>query len=267
MSVSAPEGGAPASFDNVKSVIWAVVLGVMVLVLLLSTGRGRGPRTAAAAESDAPQGGLVPVPMSVEPTGPSTPPKAFASVFDTSAPRSFLSESEEQAIVARARLELDKVTIYDNTWALTSSYPMGDVPENRGACTDVVVRSLRQIGIDLQELVHDDIVRDIGAYGLTVVDTNIDHRRVSTMFTFFQRNAMSLSSDIRKKREFRPGDIVFIAWHGGRLAAPEHVAVVSDRVGPRGYRLIIENGGPFPVERDSMGKGKIVGHFRALRRR
>jgi uncharacterized protein YijF (DUF1287 family) len=264
--VSGPEDDAPASLQNLKNVVWALLLGLTVLVLVISTGRGRGPRNAAAAENDTPAGELTPVPMSVEPTGPTKPPTAFASVFNSSAPRSSLTKSEEKAIVTRARLELDKVTIYDNTWAQTSSYPMGDVPENRGACTDVVVRSLREIGVDLQELVHDDIVRDMGAYGLTSVDTNIDHRRVSTMFTFFQRNALSHSTDIRDKASFRPGDIVFIAWQWGRLATPEHVGIVSDRIGPRGHPLIIENGGPFPVERDSMGKGKVVGHFRALRK-
>ncbi|MBX3186026.1 MAG: DUF1287 domain-containing protein [Labilithrix sp.] len=264
--MSDPPEDAPASLQNLKNLVWALVLGLMVLVLVVSTARGRGPRDAAAAETDPPPGELTPVPMSVEPTGPTKPPTVFASVFNTAAPRSSLTRDEEKAIVTRARLELDKVTIYDATWAQTSSYPMGDVPENRGACTDVVVRSLREIGVDLQELVHDDIVRDMGAYGLTSIDANIDHRRVSTMFTFFQRNALSLNTDIRDKASFRPGDILFIAWQWSRLAMPEHAGIVSDRIGPRGFPLIIENGGPFPVERDSMGKGKIVGHFRALRK-
>jgi uncharacterized protein YijF (DUF1287 family) len=159
------------------------------------------------------------------------------------------------------------VAVYDNTWMQTSSYPMGDVPANRGACTDVVVRSLREIGIDLQELVHNDIVHDMRAYGVSFVDDDIDHRRVSTLYTFFTRNALSLSTDLRKKSSWRPGDIVFVAWQWTRGAPPEHVGVISDRIGPRGLPLVIENGGPKPVESDSLGKGRIVGHFRALKRR
>ena len=151
----------------------------------------------------------------------------------------------------------------------TTSYPMGDVPQNRGACTDVVVRSLREIGIDLQELVHDDIVHDMHAYGVTLPDNDIDHRRVSTMFTFFSRNAVSATTDLHKKAAWRPGDIVFFAWSYTKGAPAEHVAIISDKIGPRGLPLVIENGGPFPVEHDSlgMGRGKIIGHFRALKKR
>ncbi|MCI5163024.1 MAG: DUF1287 domain-containing protein, partial [Candidatus Electrothrix sp. AX5] len=36
-------------------------------------------------------------------------------------------------------------------------YPGGDVPDNMGVCTDVVIRSYRKIGIDLQKEVHEDM--------------------------------------------------------------------------------------------------------------
>jgi len=256
----------------------AMALGVVVAVAL------RPPRAAHAAagsgaEADdsadpADPASLTPVPMSVEPTGPSRPPTAFAALFASGGPRTTLSSSEEGAIVARARLELDRVTVYDNTWMETSQYPMGDVPASRGACTDVVVRSLRAVGVDLQELVHEDIARDAKAYGLAAADVHIDHRRIGTMFTFFQRHAMALPNDVRDRASFRPGDVVFVAWQWVKAPGlakqeppPEHVGVVSDRIGPRGLPLIIENGGPKPVEADSLGRGKIVGHFRALQRR
>ena len=35
-------------------------------------------------------------------------------------------------------------------------YPGGDVPDHIGVCTDVVIRSYRVVGIDLQQLVHED---------------------------------------------------------------------------------------------------------------
>ncbi len=31
------------------------------------------------------------------------------------------------------------------------AYPGGDVPENVGVCTDVIIRSYRKLGIDLQK--------------------------------------------------------------------------------------------------------------------
>jgi uncharacterized protein YijF (DUF1287 family) len=255
-----------------KNAIWALLLGLTVVVLVVSGGRARAARSArdAAAQEERtllPAVQLTPVPMSVELTGPPTkPPLSFVSAFANSGPRKHLSPSEESAIVTRARLEIDRVTVYDNTWLETSSYPMGDVPSNRGACTDVVVRSLRQIGIDLQELVHEDVVRDTHGYGLGFIDSNIDHRRVSTMFTFFTRNAMSLTTDVRDKSAWRAGDVVFVAWQWVRGAAPEHVAIISDRMGPRGLPLVIENGGPKAVEQDSLGHGKVVGHFRAIQK-
>ncbi len=255
-----------------KHAIWAVLLGLTVVLLVVSGGRARAARSAReadAVESQTllPPDKLTPVPMSVEMTGaPTKPPLSFVSAFANSGPRKHLNPSEESAIVARARLEIDRVTVYDNTWLETSSYPMGDVPANRGACTDVVVRSLREVGVDLQELVHDDVSRDLHAYNLTSIDSNIDHRRVSTMFTFFQRNAMSLTTDVRDKNAWRAGDVVFVAWQWMRGAAPEHVGIISDKIGPRGLPLVIENGGPKAVEQDSLGHGKVVGHFRALKK-
>jgi uncharacterized protein YijF (DUF1287 family) len=271
-SVTQDERGKPASIDSLKNVVWALLLGVTVVALVVSTTRARAARSAAEVEAEdrvqLPADKLTAVPMSVELTGaPTKPPVAFAAAFPNTGPRVFLSWTEEGAIVARARLEMDRVTVYDNSWMETSGYPMGDVPTSRGACTDVVVRSLREIGIDLQELVHDDLLRDMQAYGVSSVDPHIDHRRVSTMFTYLQRNAMSVTADLHDKKAWRAGDIVFVAWQFKRGALPEHVGIISDKIGPRGLPLVIENGGPRAIEADSLGRGKVVGHFRALKKR
>ncbi len=267
-----PGKSARPPIDHFKNVVWAMVLGLTVMVFVISSTRARAARNAeaeaAAASGPLAPHQLTPVPMSVELNGAlTTPPVAFVTAFPNTGPRTFLSSFEEGAIVDRARQEIDRVQTYDASWMETSSYPLGDVPQTRGACTDVVVRSLRPIGIDLQELVHEDVVHDLDAYHLTSADTNIDHRRVSTMFTFFQRNALSLSTNVRDKAAWRAGDIVFVAWQWTRGAPPEHVSIVSDKIGPRGYPLVIENGGPKAAEQDMLGKGKIVGHFRALKKR
>ena len=102
------------------------------------------------------------------------------------------------------------------------------------------------------------------AYGMTFTDTNIDHRRVGSMLVFFQRHAMTLSNDAKDRDQFRPGDILFYAWSWMRGSPAEHVAVVSDRRGPSGNYMLIQNGGPKPIENDGLAHGKIVGHFRAL---
>jgi len=267
------EDGVSRSLDRYRNALWASLIGVTTLALVVSSTRARAARSAAeasAAEDRTPLAPeqLTPVPMSVEMTGaPTKPPLSFVSAFANAGPRTTLSSSEESAIVKRARLELDRVTVYDNSWQEISSYPMGDVPSNRGACTDVVVRSLREIGIDLQQLVHEDILRDMRGYNLGYVDLNIDHRRVGTMFTFFSRNAMTLSTDLHDRSTWRAGDVVFVAWQWMRGAPAEHVGIISDKIGPRGLPLVIENGGPKAIEQDSLGRGKIVGHFRALQKR
>ncbi len=238
----------------------ALAMGVVILA-------ARANPPAAAAEVVMP-----PSPTGTEAQRTERPPQSFASMFtrDTQdgRPRTMLSEADEKKIVERARAEIGKVSVYDNSWMQTSAYPGGDVPEGRGACTDVVVRALRTIGVDLQELVHEDIKVDIGegakGYKLSWLDHHIDHRRVTTMHVWFDRNAMSLTTDVRDKAAFRPGDVVFFSWSWGRSALAEHVAIVSDVVGPRGYRLLIQNGGPRPTENDGMDRPHMVGHYRAL---
>lgn len=253
--------------DHLRNAVWLVLLGLVALVIALSsTAKAKGNAPAADEES----GPLTPVPVMAEgpTTGPSKAPLPFVAAFPAhDGPRSVLTGREEKAVLDRARKEIDLVSIYDNTWMETSSYPNGDVPSNRGACTDVIVRSLREIGIDLQQLVHEDILRDPKPYKLDSSDYNIDHRRVGTMYVFFQRQAMSLTLDLHDKKAFRPGDIVFISfssWIKGAL--PEHVGIISDKTGPRGYPMLIENGGPHPIEGDGLGRGKVVGHFRALQK-
>ncbi len=178
----------------------------------------------------------------------------------------------EAAITARAREEVVRNVGYANGYLATSGYPNGDIPEDRGACTDVVVRSLRAAKMDLQLLVHEDILAAPAWYDLRVVDTNIDHRRISTMHAYLARNALKLTTDVNDQDAFRPGDIVFFAWtRCSPAGAPvpcklDHVGIVSDRVGPRGLRLVLENGGPRAAENDSLDRGTLVAHFRALSR-
>lgn len=257
----------PTPIEHLKNAVWLLLLGLVALVVALSsTARAKG---GASAEEES-GGPLTPVPVMAEgpTTGPSKAPLPFVAAFPShEGPRSFLSAREEKAVVERARAEIDRVFVYDNTWMETSGYPNGDVPSSRGACTDVVVRSLREIGVDLQQLVHEDILRDPKPYKLDSSDYNIDHRRVGTMYVFFQRHAMALTTNLHDKQAFRPGDIVFISfssWMKGAL--PEHVGIVSDKIGPRGYPMFIENGGPRPIEGDGLGRGKVVGHFRALQK-
>src|SRR5262245_9447633 len=85
------------------------------------------------------------------------------------------------ALVAAARAQVGVTLIYDPSYRQIA-YPMGDVSPERGVCSDVVIRAFRTAGIDLQQEVHRDMARHFAAYpktwGLSVPDSNIDHRRV-----------------------------------------------------------------------------------------
>jgi len=120
-------------------------------------------------------------------------------------------------------------------------YPGGDVPRRIGVCTDVVIRALRNAGHDLQQLVHRDIRRAPKAYRrVRRPDANIDHRRVRTLLPYFKRHWRRLPTDPDGRAEpLLPGDVVFMNTMGD--AAADHIGIVSDRLGPSGRPLIINN--------------------------
>jgi len=143
------------------------------------------------------------------------------------------------------------------------SYPGGDVPAGEGACTDVVVRSLRAAGYDLQQLIHEDMVRHFrrypAAWKLGHPDTNIDHRKVPNQMVFFAAYGESLplgttGSDLAT---WLPGDIV--CWRPGDRQW--HIGIISDHVTMRGRPLVIHNGW-ICTEEDCLTKWPIIAHYR-----
>lgn len=130
--------------------------------------------------------------------------------------------------------------IYKNNYR-PLTFPGGDVPREEGVCTDVVIRSLRNSGRDLQELLALDIAARRDAYPMVKdPDPNIDHRRVRTLLPYFEYAFESLPKDPRDSSSpFLPGDIVFMNTMGD--LAPEHLGVVSDDLGDSGLPLIINN--------------------------
>lgn len=154
---------------------------------------------------------------------------------------------------------------YDGSY-VSIPYPNGDVPANTGVCTDVVIRSYRFHNIDLQQRVHEDIKANFNAYpsnriwGLTRADSNIDHRRVPNLQTYFTRHGTRL--DITQKAEdYLPGDIV--SWMlPGNLA---HIGIVSNEISSStGNPLIIHNIGLGPKKDDVLFAYTITGHYRYL---
>jgi uncharacterized protein len=166
----------------------------------------------------------------------------------------------EQLVAAAVGRAGQKVT-YDGGY-YSIPYPNGDVPADRGACTDEVVRSYRAAGIDLQREVHEDMKANFALYprrfGLSRPDTNIDHRRVPNLMTFFERKGRSLPTT-DDAADYAPGDIVTWELNGGLT----HIGIVTDRpAATPGRRLILHNIGAGPRLEDVLFAWKITGHYR-----
>jgi uncharacterized protein YijF (DUF1287 family) len=160
---------------------------------------------------------------------------------------------------SRARMTLGEK--YDPSY-YSISYPGGDVPNDRGVCTDVIIRAYRHIGIDLQQLIHKDMRNNFSAYpklwGNKSTDTNIDHRRVPNIETFLNRENASLPVSTQAS-DYHAGDLVTWRLPGGL----PHIGIVSDHLVPRSdRRLIIHNIGAGTTEDDILFTYSINGHFR-----
>lgn len=166
-------------------------------------------------------------------------------------------------LVAAARAQIGATVLYDPSYQ-SIAYPMGDVPLERGVCSDVVIRAFRALGIDLQREVHRDMARHFAAYpqawGLTRPDSNIDHRRVPNLATWFKRQGKSLAVT-GDPADYQAGDVVAWVLDSGQ----PHIGIVSDRRSADGMRpLVIHNIGRGAEEEDVLLDWRITGHFRAF---
>lgn len=166
-------------------------------------------------------------------------------------------------LVAAAIERTHHAVRYDSAY-VRIPYPGGDVPADTGVCTDEIIRSYRAVGIDLQKEVHEDMERNFTAYpnqrrwGLSHTDTNIDHRRVPNLMTFFSRkgNSLPITSE---GGDYIPGDLVTWDLGGG----VPHIGIVVDQKSPQGQRyLIVHNIGQGPQMEDVLFHWKITGHYR-----
>ena len=56
------------------------------------------------------------------------------------------------------------VTVSYNPEYVTLKYPGGDIPKEKGVCTDVVIRALRTQKVDLQKVVDEDMKKAFSKY-------------------------------------------------------------------------------------------------------
>lgn len=169
--------------------------------------------------------------------------------------------SEPSRITEAARDQVGVTVTYDPAY-VSLDFPGGDIPRERGVCTDVVIRALRDgWGVDLQLAVNRDMKADFSAYpalwGLTTTDRNIDHRRVPNLQTLFARIGAELPLD-DGPTPYLPGDIVTWTLPGNL----DHIGIVSDRLTEEGTPLILHNIGGGAQEEDILFAYPMTGHYR-----
>lgn len=166
-----------------------------------------------------------------------------------------------ERLVAAANERTAHEVEYDGSY-FKLDYPNGDVPPEKGVCTDEVIRSYRALAIDLQKEVHEDMSANFSRYptkfGLTKTDTNIDHRRVPNLRVFFERKGKSLPIT-DAATDYRPGDIVTWDLNDSQT----HIGIVVDAPSATpGRFMIMHNIGQGPKIEDILFSWKITGHYR-----
>jgi uncharacterized protein YijF (DUF1287 family) len=185
----------------------------------------------------------------------------FVLLFLLSTPSFSVGQTSFSERLSNAALELTKQdVVYDPSY-FGIDYPNGDVPANKGVCTDVVIRAYRKLGTDLQKEVHEDMKSNFSKYtnnwGLTGTDKNIDHRRVPNLMVYFTRygTVKPISDDAD---EYLPGDIV--CWNLG--GGTTHIGLVVNKKSIDNKRyLIVHNIGGGQVLADCLFDYKIIGHY------
>ena len=172
------------------------------------------------------------------------------------------AQASPAELVAAARSQVGVTLSYDPRYERLA-YPGGDVPIERGVCTDVIVRAYRKLGQDLQVLVHQDmkqswaVYQKQGRWQMKAPDRNIDHRRVPNLATFLARHGTSLAVS-KDGSAYRPGDIV--TWMlPGNLT---HIGIVSDKRTGAGTPLMIHNIGAGTREENMLFDFPVTGHYR-----
>ena len=166
----------------------------------------------------------------------------------------------EEKLANAAISIIDENVVYTPNY-VALKYPNGDVPAKTGVCSDVVIRSYRKLGIDLQKEVHEDMKVNFSKYptkwGLKKTDTNIDHRRVPNLEVFFERKGKKLEvSD--NPNDYKTGEIV--TWMiNGKLP---HIGIVTNKKSSDGNPMIVHNVGGGQVLEDCLFSWEIVGHYK-----
>jgi len=170
--------------------------------------------------------------------------------------------SQVNDTLSAAALKLTEQEVTYDPGYFVIDYPNGDIPNDKGVCTDVIIRAYRLIGIDLQKDVHEDMKANFDKYpdiwGLSKPDKNIDHRRVPNLMSLFERKGTT-KPIMQNPEDYSPGDIV--CWN--LTSGVPHIGIVVHLKSDDGLRnLIVHNIGAGQVLEDCLFEFEITGHYR-----
>ncbi len=176
------------------------------------------------------------------------------------------SQRFTEELAREARLYSTQNIQYDGAYK-SIAYPWGDVSSSKGVCADLVIRSYRKLGVDLQKRVHEDMRSNFSAYpskhvwGLSKPDKNIDHRRVLNLEMFFARHGESLPTS-NDPEDYLPGDIV--AWNvmGDYGGSMPHIGIVTNARAENGEPLVAHHMGGTPSHDAALFAWPMTGHYR-----
>ena len=158
-------------------------------------------------------------------------------------------------ILEGAKIEAERKPRYKSEY-----YAGGYPPDDEGVCTDVIWRALKNAGYLLKDMVDEDINNHVDKYQRVEgkPDPNIDFRRVPNLKVYFERNQISLTTDLSKIEEWQPGDIV--------VFGKSHIGIISDKRNKNGVPFLIHNGGQ-PIREENILEiytkfEPITGHYR-----
>lgn len=158
-------------------------------------------------------------------------------------------------ILQGAKIEAEKKTKYKSAY-----YAGGYPPDTEGVCTDMVWRALKNAGYLLKDMVDEDIKNNVDEYPRVngKPDPNIDFRRVPNLKVYFERNQISLTTDLSKIEEWQQGEIV--------VFGNSHIGIISDKRNKNGIPYLLHNAGQLLREEDVLEiynkYNPITGHYR-----
>jgi uncharacterized protein YijF (DUF1287 family) len=147
-------------------------------------------------------------------------------------------------ILAGARHQLRAPALYTRRAmsVVPLGFPGGDLDPRQAVCADIVVRAVRQAGLDLQALVHEDrLLRPELYRGGERPSHQIDHRRVRNLERFLARHAQrpTLAPERAAAHAFQPGDLVLFETGIANGTPFDHIGVVDEARDADGFPMVI----------------------------